>query len=118
MRISKDEAKTWSEPKLCVDTVGYYVLNNDRVVQLKGGRIVLPLALHKRPDTEWSNGARIMCYYSDDDGQTWHRSREASNKTNVVLQEPGLIELKNGQLLMFMRTRRGCSVFIYIAGSE
>src|SRR6187401_2555630 len=31
MRISTDEAKTWSPPRECItDHVGYYVLNNDR----------------------------------------------------------------------------------------
>jgi hypothetical protein len=29
LRLSDDEAQTWSEPKVCIeDEVGYYVLNN------------------------------------------------------------------------------------------
>ena len=43
MRISSDEAKTWSKPILCVDEPGYYVMNNDRVVKLKNGRMMAPL---------------------------------------------------------------------------
>ena len=36
MRISKDEARTWSDPIPCItDRKGYFVLNNDRVVQLR-----------------------------------------------------------------------------------
>ena len=42
MRISKDEGKTWGEPVLCItDQVGYYVLNNDRAIQLKSGRLAV-----------------------------------------------------------------------------
>ena len=48
MRVSTDEAKTWSAATTCIDDVaGYYVMNNDRAVQLKSGRLVLPVALHK-----------------------------------------------------------------------
>jgi sialidase-1 len=48
MRVSADEAQTWSEPRVCIsgDEVGLYILNNDRAVQLKSGRLVLPLARH------------------------------------------------------------------------
>ncbi|MBN1987279.1 MAG: exo-alpha-sialidase, partial [Prolixibacteraceae bacterium] len=35
MRISTDEAKSWSDPVRCIDTTAYFVLNNDRVKQLK-----------------------------------------------------------------------------------
>ena len=50
LRISADETQTWSEPQRCIeDEVGYYVLNNDRAVQLARGRIVLPVALHNTP---------------------------------------------------------------------
>jgi hypothetical protein len=71
MRTSSDEAKTWSEAKECItDYPGCYVMNNDRVVQLKSVRILLPVALHNTPESEdWFNG-RIMCYYSDDNGET------------------------------------------------
>ena len=47
MRISTDEAKSWSEPKALIESgVGYYVLNNCRVIQLADGRIIVPLAEH------------------------------------------------------------------------
>ena len=46
LRYSSDEAKTWSEPVLCIRDEGYFVLNNDRAVQLRSGRILLPVALH------------------------------------------------------------------------
>jgi sialidase-1 len=107
LRLSNDEAKTWSEPKRCIEPAGYYVMNNDRVVQLKSGRILLPVALHKTLDTEWSSAAKIMCYYSDDEGKTWLKSQLVPNPEKIVLQEPGIAELKNGDLMMFCRTDAG-----------
>ncbi len=115
MRISTDEAKSWSEPKLVIDDeVGYYVLNNDRVVQLAGGRLVAPVALHNLPEYEKPDWAgTIMCYLSDDEGKTWRRSKnQLVGKTpdgkRVTLQEPGVVELKGKRLMMFCRTTAGC----------
>ncbi len=115
MRVSEDEAKSWSEPTLCItDQVGYYVLNNDRVVQLSGGRLVVPVALHNTPEYEkpdWDG--TIMCYLSDDAGRSWRRSKSrlqgrSADGKRVTLQEPGVLELEEGRLMMFCRTRSGC----------
>ena len=118
LRISTDEAKTWSEPVTCIDTVGYYVLNNDRAVQLKSGRIVLPVARHNTPEQGvFDRRGVISCYLSDDAGRTWRRSRteQQGEGTDTVLQEPGVIELKDGRLMMFCRTTHGSQ---YVAFSE
>jgi hypothetical protein len=89
------------------------VLNNDRVVQLSGGRLLAPLALHHRPGWEkpdW-NG-EVGVYFSDDAGATWQRSagwqkaHDASGK-RIAAQEPGVVELKDGRVLMFIRTGAG-----------
>lgn len=113
MRISTDEAKTWSEPTEVIGEkeMGYYVLNNDRVVQLKSGRLVAPVSRHSVPGQKWSGRGVILCFLSDDNGKTWRRSRsELTGKTakrHVTLQEPGVVELKDGRLLMWMRTTAG-----------
>lgn len=115
VRFSTDEAETWSEPTRIIpdDEIGYYVLNNDRVVQLSGGRLLAPLALHHRPDWEkidWDG--QVGVYYSDDNGATWSRS-EAWKKAHdaagkrITTQEPGVVELVDGRVLMFIRTRSG-----------
>ena len=86
MRISKDEAQTWSEPIDCIpDRVGYFVLNNDRVIQLHNGRIILPLALHESPDMPWSDGGLLQTYFSDDNGKSWNAGEIVSNPDSVVL---------------------------------
>ncbi len=76
MRISTDEAGSFGPPIECItDEVGYYVLNNDRVVQLQSGRLIAPVAMHHSPAQEKPDWAgRVMCYLSDDVGATWRRT--------------------------------------------
>lgn len=113
MCISNDEAKTWSEPKVCItDEVGYYVLNNDRAVQLKSGRIILPVAWHQGPGKALDRAGVIMCYLSDDNGKSWRRGKDTfkgytHDGKRVILQEPGVVELTDGRLFMFIRTDAG-----------
>lgn len=113
VRYSSDEAKTWTDPLDCVtDEVGYYVMNNDRAIQLRTGRIVLPLALHKGDKGQFVGRGRAMCYLSDDGGKTFRRSQTVLDMTDAPddrtgLQEPGVVELRDGRLMMFIRTDRG-----------
>ena len=114
MRISKDEGKTWSEPIPCItDRVGYFVLNNDRVIQLDNGRLLMPVSLHQTPETEWSNMGRIWNYYSDDQGNTWTPSEEVANPDSVMLQEPGVVALQDGRVMMFLRNDSGVQYLSY-----
>lgn len=114
---SADEGKTWSDPVCCVPGPGYYVCNNDRVIRLRSGRLIAPMALHKMKGnsiTDWSSfDARGQVYMmlSDDDGHTW---REAGNSCSLTvphtesgLQEPGVIELQDGVVWMYCRTDLG-----------
>jgi hypothetical protein len=120
LRFSSDEGTTWSAPRLCIeDQVGYYVLNNDRAVQLRSGRLVLPVCLHSTPAYAKPDWAGIcMCYLSDDGGQTWRRSRsqlqgQTADGQRVTTQEPGVVELKDGRLMMFARTTAGSQFVSY-----
>lgn len=107
IRTSTDEAKSWSEPVRCIEDSGYFVVNNDRVVRLKSDRIIFPTSLHKTPDSETTNIGKIRCYYSDDEGVTWKKGNDASNPKNATTQEPGVIELNDGRLMLFCRTESG-----------
>lgn len=119
VRFSQDEGSSWSEPRLCIDDMGYYVLNNDRARLLSSERLILPVALHNKPDysqPDW-NG-QIMCYLSDDQGISWRRSRSiltASDESGkrLTAQEPGVVELKDGRLMMFVRSNAGCQLLSY-----
>ena len=46
------KAARWSKAVRCIPAPGYFVLNNDRVVQLSTGRLVLPAAFHRNPKVE------------------------------------------------------------------
>ena len=119
LRRSIDEGKTWSKPTEIIKApVGYYVMNNDRVVQLKkSGRLIAPVALHNLPGyakPDWAG--IIMCYLSDDNGQSWRRGK-TTMKTHdkagkrVMTQEPGVVELSPDRLLSFIRTDAGTQYY-------
>lgn len=114
MRISDDEGKTWSETKACIPPgSGYFVLNNSRVIQLSSGRILVPVAHHANHGGKFEQNAEIRCLYSDDNGDSWHKSDKAEGPIDVVKQEPGLVELKDGRILMYIRTNTGFQYFSY-----
>lgn len=119
LRISKNEGKTWSKARLTIPEEGYYVLNNDRVVQTKSGRLIMPVAYHKNETaspTKFNGRGVAMCYLSDNKGKTWRRSKttlENPTPSPAGLQEPGVVELKDGRLLMFIRTAMGAQYYSY-----
>ena len=86
----------------------YAGINNDRAVRLKSGRILLPVWFTKNYDV--STRIRSRVYYSDDEGATWRPSRttvdiKASLKRGA--DEPGVVELKDGRVMMWIRTDLG-----------
>ncbi|MEI6274568.1 MAG: sialidase family protein [Prolixibacteraceae bacterium] len=109
VRFSKDEARTWSEPIRCInDRTGYFVLNNHRVIQLKNGRLLMAVAYHGNISGDRKNRlGSAWSYYSDDSGINWKPGSEAVNPDSVVIQEPGVVELKDGRIMMWMRTNAG-----------
>jgi len=112
LRFSRDEAKSWSEPiEVITNEIGYYVLNNDRVVQLTNGRLVVPVAQHAGSDGKWRAG-QVLCYLSDDEGRSWRPNKtrlDASvNGQAVDLMEPGVVETGPNELFMLIRTKLGC----------
>jgi hypothetical protein len=116
MQLSTDEAETWSAPKLMVEAPGYFVLNNDRVIQLSTGRLIAPVGFHRaqrsNPHDAHSFDPRAIAfwYLSDDEGLTW---READDwwalpvASRNGLQEPGVVELAGGGVLSWARTDVG-----------
>lgn len=111
MRVSTDEAATWSAPvEIITDAPGYYVVNNDRVVQLSSGRLVVPAARHAFKGEAFNQRGFAQCFLSDDIGKSWRRSATVLSGPETVssgLQEPGVVELKDGALLMLCRTSDG-----------
>ncbi len=114
MRLSSDEGRTWSEPSPCItDQKGYFVVNNNRVIQLKSGRLLMPVSLHKTPGGTWTNKGTIQSYYSDNEGKAWLPGRVVASDDSVITQEPAVVELKDGSVLMLMRANGGVQYLSY-----
>lgn len=116
MRVSTDEGETWSDAKLIQQAPGYFVLNNDRVIQTSKGRLIVPLAFHRSrgsdPHSSKSFDARAiaMWLYSDDEGATWTESASwwaMPVPSGSGLQEPGVVELADGSIFSWCRTSNG-----------
>jgi hypothetical protein len=110
LRLSRDEGNTWGAPTLCIPDAGYFVVNNDRVIQLKSGRLVVPASRRNAPGSPTPHPGVAVCYLSDDSGKTWRRSKtelHPPHTSKTGLQEPGVVELKDGRLLMLCRTDQG-----------
>lgn len=117
VRFSDDEGKTWTGDRLMVDSPGYFVMNNDRVIQHSSGRLIAPLAFHRARAADVNSsksfdGRGIALWYtSDDDGLTWKEAPQWQAlpvpATHTGLQEPGLVELSDASLLAFFRTDQG-----------
>jgi Neuraminidase (sialidase) len=105
-RISSNDGKTFTDPKpIAIDPYPSYTgTNNDRLIQLRDGRIVLPLWY--TPDYRIDKHIRTRVYYSDDEGATWKQSKTLVDIPDSPSgpQEPGVVELKDGRLMMWMRT--------------
>ncbi|MCG2461977.1 glycoside hydrolase [Flavobacteriaceae bacterium F89] len=112
LRLSGDEAKTWGDPIACVtDREGYFVLNNDRVIQDTDGRLFFAVSQHNIPNGEFTGKGVVYCYYSNDEGRTWQSGEAVPNPDHITFQEPGLVFLNDNSLLMFIRTDLGTQLY-------
>ncbi|MBM3748741.1 MAG: exo-alpha-sialidase [Acidobacteria bacterium] len=109
LRVSRDDTRTFSEPVPLPVTPypSYTGTNHDRLVQLRSGRVLLPLWYTL--DYRVSRHILTRVYYTDDEGATWKPSRTIVDlpDSKAGAQEPGVIELKDGRVLMWLRTDQG-----------
>lgn len=134
-RISPDGGESWPDRVLLEEKQGYHVVNNDRVIELSDGRLLVPAAFHPVADTPEKKrlGAGVVfVFFSDDGGRTWQRSKRPIespvapgtplSRADVPagawftdpearhlsgLQEPGVIEKRDGGVYLWARTDLG-----------
>jgi sialidase-1 len=111
LRTSSDEGHTFGKPVPVTNAAGYHVLNNDRVTILSTGRMIVPVS--STEDVGKVNHFVCSCFFSDDNGATWARSRNTVDYDKRGAMEPEVLELNDGRLLMHFRTQLG-----HIAVSE
>lgn len=118
-RLCLDGGRSLSAPTAVMQPPGYYVVNNDRVVRLSSGRLVVPAARHTCRGEACASGsaealdmrACLRFFLSDDGGASFYESPGGVSlgvsASMSGLQEPGLVELKGGVLWCFARTDLG-----------
>jgi len=118
---SSDEGKTFSKPIIYTDETGYFVVNNDRIIRTKSGRLLAPAGFHEATFTFDENGNQIGAKYepgtmtvfaSDDDGYNWYTISKGitvpySRGFTTGVNEPGIIELRDGRIWCYIRTNSG-----------
>lgn len=117
-RFSDDEMATLSPAAPLTLSTDYHVVNNDRLIQLRDGTLIVPTAQHRfgmpsklpaqgKPQPQFKNPALIFYLRSEDNGQTWTESQNSYYRcfpSGHGLQEPGVIELNDGRLWSWTRT--------------
>lgn len=106
VKFSHDEGATFGDAVPVTTEPGYHVLNNDRITQLSTGRLLAPVAT--TADVQKVNHFVSLCWLSDDGGQTWRKAAGAVDQPQRGAMEPEVIELRDGRVLMIMRTQMGC----------
>lgn len=82
------------------------------MLQLESGRIIFPVSCYLGPPLESKKERRdsprtAWCFYSDDDGKTWHESEKKVPLPKRGALEPSITQLADGSLLMAVRTQLG-----------
>ena len=127
LRVSEDEGRTWSEPRAVkLPEERYHVkFNRDAMIQLRTGRILVPMCNYFGKVPEYDFAARPFLsqglwgshlFFSDDEGLTWDRTHDdvvvhmadsGGADTFATFVEPAAVELGDGEVMMVGRTRLG-----------
>jgi len=71
--FSCDDGATWSAAKMLVEPDDAYFVMNDRLIQLKSGRLLLPVA--RKVGKHEGDQDESLAMLSDDGGESWRLSR-------------------------------------------
>lgn len=108
-RRSVDEGKRWSEQFILTPQAGYVIMHNDKLRLLSDGRIIAPAEYKKhRPSSADHSDYACVVFYSDTNGYSWQVSKNDIDMLPHEAQEPHVVELQDGRLLLLFRTYSGC----------
>ncbi|MEO6181579.1 MAG: sialidase family protein, partial [Verrucomicrobiota bacterium] len=105
-RRSSDDCKNWGPPQRLSPAKGITNINNDHVLRLRSGRIVLP-SFFSPSVWDANDHWQAFCYYSDDEGKNWQSSERRIDLPGRGAEEPCMVETKDGAMLAFLRTSLG-----------
>ncbi len=115
VRFSSDEGGTWSQETLVTPKVRYGAAYNYAPIQLRSGRILIPYDYNQPGEYKDPGHFVVQVHYSDDGGHSWRESPHVVDLPKRGAMEPGLVELKEGSVMMVLRTQLGR---IYLAESR
>lgn len=99
--VSDDDGVTWGAASPVVDGFVAWVACSAKVVQLPDGTLLLPMYGSD------ATAQLVEIAASSDYGATWTASRPWGTPNEVGDQEPNIVLMENGDLLMLMRTQGG-----------
>ena len=108
--FSGDNGSTWTAARRIGEPEGIWYVMNDRLIQLRNGRLVVPVAHVPDGSSGYTEGDKTigLCFFSDDGGETWARSKVPARIDDLRgMAEPAIAELSDGRLLMLARTGSG-----------
>jgi sialidase-1 len=105
LRRSADDGLSFGEATPVTSLPGYHVMNNDRVIRLKSGRLLAPTA--SSADVEKENHFVCRAWISDDAGVTWRAGSGTVDYAQRGAMEPEVLEMNDGRVLMIIRTQLG-----------
>ena len=113
LRLSDDDGTTWSPARCLIPSPGYYVVNNDRLIVLSDGSLLLPAAKHGV--LRHANGAvsldpvgRSLVLMGSADAASWRPCEpDFPGQVGVGMQEPGVIALPDGTWWLWARGDQG-----------
>jgi sialidase-1 len=116
VRTSRDEGATFSAPRVMWERQPIGFASSACLRRLSDGRLLQPLALEGTGVwCDKGENAELGCAVSDDDGDTWRVCGGAIRLPMRGAMEGSVEELKDGRLLMVMRTQLGAVFKAYSA---
>lgn len=129
LTYSDDDGKTWSNPvdinkQVKEDWMVFLGAGPGRGLQLENGRLMFSVYSANR---SWYNSQSSYMIYSDDYGTTWTRGESPQTVRGVdpetmtsggMLTEAQAVQLKNGDVMLFMRNTGGNSRVAYAVSKD